>query len=73
MDVGHRIAPRFTEWFVGRASAALLLRSLAASTTDGTLFSPSATGKVTGDYRRVSMRARIGDAIGRKRAGTDGR
>ena len=61
----HRIAPRITEWFVARWSAALLVRAEAAAPTSATLFAPPPTGQVHGGWRRGRLRRRLGEQWGR--------
>ena len=62
--VAHRVAPRTTEWFVGQASARLLQRARPSAARAGTLFNPPVNGRLSGGYRRLSLRRHAGDAVG---------
>jgi short-subunit dehydrogenase len=61
----HRLAPGPTEWVVARASASLLTRPRGAGSTSGVLFRPPDHGAVSGGWRRVAARSRLGDRVGR--------
>jgi short-subunit dehydrogenase len=63
--LAHRVAPGPTEWVVARVSATLLTRSAEADDTSGVLFRPSDHGAVAGGWRRVAVRSRLGDRVGR--------
>ena len=65
---GHRLAPRLTDTVVARASAALLVRSVPAGATQGSLHHSAPPTRVGGGWRRLAVRAWIGDALGRSLA-----
>jgi short-subunit dehydrogenase len=63
--VGHRLAPRLTEWAIARAAAALLVRGEEADDTSGELFAGRAAGHRHGGWRRGRLRRKAGEALGR--------
>lgn len=69
MRVSHRLAPRTTEWAMGRYSAVSLLRREEEPPGAGTLFDPPPTGDVHGGWRRGRARCAAGEGWGRWLAG----
>ena len=65
MLLGHRVAPRLTEWALGQYSQALLLRPAPAPADDGALHRPHDDGAVHGGWRLGATRRRLGEAWGR--------
>lgn len=75
--VGHRLAPRLTEWGAARWSARFVVEDLSVPDDTGTLFSAGGGDPAHGGHRRGRLRSRAGEMFGRWRArrgmGTDGR
>jgi short-subunit dehydrogenase len=63
--LGCRVVPGFTRWLVAQAAARLIINPWPAAETAGELYGGRGTGAVSGDFRRVAVRRRLGDAIGR--------
>jgi NAD(P)-dependent dehydrogenase (short-subunit alcohol dehydrogenase family) len=66
--VGEHVLPRLTDAVVATISARLVLRSKPAPATSGSVHVASEAGSTTGGWRRVAVRARIGDGLGRRLA-----
>lgn len=69
LRAGHRLAPGLITRFVAQASARLLLTGEPAPDTEGAVAGPAAVpaepARASGGWRRVPIRARGGDAVGR--------
>jgi NADP-dependent 3-hydroxy acid dehydrogenase YdfG len=63
--LGHRIAPRPTEWAVARVTMRTVTRARSVSETRGALFEPPAKGAIHGGWRRGRLRRRLGENYGR--------
>jgi short-subunit dehydrogenase len=71
--VGHRLAPRMTEWAVALYSAATLTRGESQDDTEGWLFRPPDGGVLPHQWRLGAARRVLGDQLGRVLAQRDGR
>jgi NAD(P)-dependent dehydrogenase (short-subunit alcohol dehydrogenase family) len=69
LRAGHRVAPGLTMRFVAQASARLLMTGDPAPDSPGATVGPAGVPDVpaaaSGGWRRVGVRARAGDAVGR--------
>jgi short-subunit dehydrogenase len=63
--IGHRVAPRLVETIVARSAAALVVRGGTAEPTPGSLHTGGGPARAAGGWRRLAIRARAGDAVGR--------
>jgi NAD(P)-dependent dehydrogenase (short-subunit alcohol dehydrogenase family) len=77
LRAGHRLAPGLTMRLVAQASARLLMTDEPAPDSSGAVAGPAALpddlARASGGWRRVPIRARAGDAVGRWAAARGGR
>lgn len=65
ISTGMHVLPRFTETFVAQVAARLIFRPEPAPATRGALDAANVPSSTSGHWRRIALRVRVGDAVGR--------